>query len=321
MRISFSSPTAALRFFVLLSVPSWASYTSADIDYSTEIAPILEQYCVSCHGSKKQKSGYRLDSYAAFLSPGDSDENPINPRDPMGSPLMEYLLLPKSDDYAMPPEDEDSPSGDDILKIAHWIYQGAKEGDAELARLPIEELLSPEEFAAVEDLRSRGAIIHKRGQDEATLFVDIQSLVTTLSSNDISNLEKIATHTIELNLANLSSSNIDWLKSFTELRSLNLRNSQIPDDAIETLNTLNKLQTLNLFGTNLNNKGLETLLVPLAGKLYVGQTRASQFGIESAKSRNPNRAVYGIPKLEEVKAITDNARSSSNSFNPIPADG
>lgn len=309
--------TFPINFFVSLFAASWATYAYPDIDYTTEIAPILDKHCVKCHGPKKQKSGYRLDSYHAFMSPGDSEEDPIRSRDPMGSPLMEYLLLPKSDDYAMPPEDEDSPSGDDILKIAHWIYQGAKEGDAKLARLPIEELLSPDTFAALETLRSRGAIIHKRGQNEATLTIDIQNLATSLTPADINHLKNLATYTSELRLARLQANDLAWLETFNALEKLDLSHSAISDAAVPVLNSLSNLKYLNLFGTQLSNHGIKDLRVPASGTLYIGQTKVKPWAIKAARATLPKRNVYGLPNIKEVETITDNALSNSNEFNPV----
>jgi hypothetical protein len=88
-------------------VVSGLGASADDYDYDRDIAPLLEQHCVQCHGPEKQKSRYRLDSFEALMTPGSSDEDPIVPHYPMQSPLMEYLLMPKSDEYAMPPEDED----------------------------------------------------------------------------------------------------------------------------------------------------------------------------------------------------------------------
>ena len=113
-----------------------------DYDYDVDIAPILQQYCVKCHGPEKQKSKFRLDSYERLMRGGSSEAAPIIPYQPMQSPMVEYLLLPKRDEYA----------------------------------LPLEELLDEKQRAAVSTLRSRGAIIHKRGEKAAGIIVDLQQV-------------------------------------------------------------------------------------------------------------------------------------------------
>ncbi len=57
-----------------------------DYDYDVDIAPILQQYCVKCHGPEKQKSKFRLDSYERLMRGGSSEVAPIIPYQPMQSP-------------------------------------------------------------------------------------------------------------------------------------------------------------------------------------------------------------------------------------------
>ena len=42
-----------------------------EIDFSKHIKPILRKTCIRCHGPKKQKSEYRLDSREAALAGGE----------------------------------------------------------------------------------------------------------------------------------------------------------------------------------------------------------------------------------------------------------
>ncbi|MEM9160419.1 MAG: c-type cytochrome domain-containing protein [Verrucomicrobiota bacterium] len=304
-----------------LFLPWWLlvlnTRASEELDYTKDIAPIFEQYCVKCHGPEKQKSGYRIDTYNALMSPGDSEEDPIRALYPMSSPLLEYLMLPKSDDYAMPPEDEDSPSGDEIIKIAHWIYQGAKSEDAARARLSIEELLGFEAFAAVQRLRSRGAMIQKRAQNDAALSIDIQNLATMMSESDIKDLESIAPSVAELNLTFLKASGFSWLKSFENLTYLNLSQTSVGDSDIPSLNNLANLEYLNLYGTSISSEGARELQVPFAGKLYLGNTKVTPRALQGIRNLNPERMIYGVPTLDEVNRITDEALSNSSNFNPI----
>jgi len=44
----------------------------ARITFLRNIRPILENKCVSCHGSERQKGGLRLDTRALALKGGDS---------------------------------------------------------------------------------------------------------------------------------------------------------------------------------------------------------------------------------------------------------
>ncbi len=307
----------SLPLFLLLPL---FTYAQDGYDYEKDIAPIFETYCVKCHGPDEQKSGYRLDTYKALLTPGDSEEKPIVPGFPTGSPLIEYLLLPKSDDYAMPPEDEDTPSGDDILKIAHWIYDGAKSASDERANLPIEELLGEDAMVAVESLRSQGIVVQKTAEDEPSLFVDLQDRALDLNDTHIDALKTIAPWTHELKAARLAHSISDfrWIEDFTALTRLDLSHSAFGDGNIASANALAQLQHLNLFGSRLTSKGLEQLQVPIAGTLHIGGTRVSGRALQTVQAENSNRQLFGNPNLNATLAITEDARSNSTTFNPMP---
>ena len=40
------------------------------IDYHKDIAPLLQEHCIDCHGADKQKSDYRLDNRADAIGSG-----------------------------------------------------------------------------------------------------------------------------------------------------------------------------------------------------------------------------------------------------------
>src|SRR4030095_16754081 len=66
--------------------------------FQKDIAPILAERCVTCHGPEKQKGGYRLDFYAHLLKAGDSGEPPVVPGKPEASHLLQRLTTEDADD-------------------------------------------------------------------------------------------------------------------------------------------------------------------------------------------------------------------------------
>ncbi len=282
-------------------------------DYDADIDPILEQYCVKCHGPKKQKSKFRLDSYERLMRGGSSEEAPIIPYQPMQSPMLEYLLLPKSDEYAMPPEDEETPSPEEILKIAHWIYHGAKSKSSERNALPLEELLDENQRAAISNLRSRGAIIHKRGEKAAGIIVDLQQVPDPLRDQVLVGLASLASHLRELRLPGhaVSNSALNRMGELDHLTHLDLSNGDFEDDIVTALNHFQSLQYLNLFGTRLSDAGLENLRVPRAGRLYLGNTGVTTEAIARFKKEHPDVEIYGSVDLESVLQITEEAKQNS----------
>ena len=309
-----SSGTHKIRrpslFTALIAAACFLStLTGESYDYDADIAPILEPYCVKCHGPEKQKSKFRLDSYDRLMRGGSSGEAPIIPYQPMQSPMLEYLLLPKSDEYAMPPEDEDSPSPEEILKIAHWIYYGARSKSAERDSLPLEELLDENQRAALSKLRSLGAIIHKRGVKAAGIIVDLRQAPGPLPEQALMNLAVLASHVRELRLPDhaVSHSAFTLMGDLDHLTHLDLSNGNFEDDIIPSLNQLHSLQYLNLFGSNISDVGLANLRVPRSGRLYLGNTHVGPEAMARFQQDHPDVEIFGSVDLESVLRITEEA--------------
>ncbi|HYV63238.1 MAG TPA: c-type cytochrome domain-containing protein, partial [Bryobacteraceae bacterium] len=90
-----------------------------------KIQPIFEKKCGECHGAEKQKSGYRLDEKEVALKGGQSGETAIKPGDPLHSNLVRLILLPQTDDDAMPPEGKAMLTPEEIVNLIRWIEAGA----------------------------------------------------------------------------------------------------------------------------------------------------------------------------------------------------
>ncbi|MBC9868016.1 MAG: hypothetical protein F7O42_09105 [Opitutae bacterium] len=307
-KISRPSLLSALIALACLS----SALAGENYDFDADIAPILEQYCVKCHGPEKQKSKFRLDSYERLMRGGSSEEAPIIPFQPMQSPMLEYLLLPKSDEYAMPPEDEDTPTPDEILKIAHWIYYGARSKSAERNSLPLKELLDQNQRAALSNLRSLGAIIHKRGNKAAGIIVDLRQAPSPLPEQALMNLAALASHVRELRLPGhaVANSAIELLGDLGHLTHLDLSNGAFEDDIVTALNQLHSLQYLNLFGSSITDAGLANLRVPQSGRLYLGNTRVSPEAMAFFQKERPEVKVYGSVDLDSVLRITEEAKQN-----------
>ncbi|MDA7640677.1 hypothetical protein N8787_03475 [Opitutaceae bacterium] len=308
--------------FILTLSLSFSFTLSAQktFDYETDIAPVLEKYCVKCHGPEKQKSGYRLDSYEALMTPGDSEEVAIDAGFPMTSPLIEYLLLPPEDEYAMPPEGEDAPSGDEILTIARWIHGGAKSESAGQGKLSLENLLDESAFSAVERLRTKGAVIDKLAENSSNLVVDLQSLAPKIDSSDVEDLKSVGPYVHEFRAALLSGSAkvSEWIGAFENATRLDLSHGKFGDEIVASLNRLDGIKYLNLFGTQLTDSGLKDLQVPKAGQLFLGNTKVRNAALMRARADKPNVTIYGNPDVNKTLGITEKAWGNSSTFNPIP---
>jgi hypothetical protein len=93
-------------------------------EFLSEVRPLLEKYCLKCHGPEKQKGGLRFDTKEGAFKAGDSGERAIVPGHASDSRLIK-LVSSKDDDERMPSKSEPlSTAQIDLLK--RWIEAGAE---------------------------------------------------------------------------------------------------------------------------------------------------------------------------------------------------
>jgi mono/diheme cytochrome c family protein len=99
----------------------------AALTYQTNIKPILDVNCVSCHvpgGAGYEKSGLRLDSYDAIMK-GTRFGAVVVPGSSVSSTLYR-LVSGKADPSIRMPHGAAALPDADVTTIAAWIDQGAK---------------------------------------------------------------------------------------------------------------------------------------------------------------------------------------------------
>jgi len=95
---------------VAASTPTIA--TAGAIDFDSQVKPFFANYCLQCHGPKRQSNRVRFDTQLglkAQLTPG----NPASSR--------MYRAMTSN----MPPEGMDKPTAAEIAVIKQWITEGA----------------------------------------------------------------------------------------------------------------------------------------------------------------------------------------------------
>lgn len=103
------------------AIPNRQSDTTP-VDFEREIAPILSQHCVACHGATKREGGLRLTNRLDALTPADSGEPVLVPGDAAQSTLWERIST-KDATLRMPPEAAPL-SPDELALIRRWIEEG-----------------------------------------------------------------------------------------------------------------------------------------------------------------------------------------------------
>jgi mono/diheme cytochrome c family protein len=89
--------------------------------FARDVAPVLNRWCVACHGPEEAEADLRLDSYEGALKGGD-DGPVIAPGDPTNSQLLaqiERRVRPP-----MPPKKR--LPRDPVVTIRTWIASGAR---------------------------------------------------------------------------------------------------------------------------------------------------------------------------------------------------
>ena len=124
--------------FIVVGIIFIFSTRRQTIDFSTQVKPIINKKCITCHGGVKKESGFSFLFQSEALSKTESGKPAIIPGDPDGSELIRRIRL-KDPDERMPYRHE-ALSKDEIDVFTQWIKQGAKWGQhwAYVAVQPVE---------------------------------------------------------------------------------------------------------------------------------------------------------------------------------------
>lgn len=88
--------------------------------FEMHVRPLLARHCLECHSGESQKGMLRLDSRAAMLKGGESEESAIVPGKPDESALISAV---RYESFEMPPEGKLPEK--DIAVLVKWIELGA----------------------------------------------------------------------------------------------------------------------------------------------------------------------------------------------------
>lgn len=115
-------------------------FTDDPIDFNTQVKPILNRKCISCHGGVKKKGGFSLLFEEEALAATESGKPAIIPGNPHASDMIRRLTA--TDPEERMPYKEASLSKDEIEVLTQWVSQGAKWGK-HWAYEPVKEQKTP----------------------------------------------------------------------------------------------------------------------------------------------------------------------------------
>jgi Protein of unknown function (DUF1553)/Protein of unknown function (DUF1549)/Planctomycete cytochrome C len=112
---------------LLLIAATYFFWPSSKIDYSTQVKPILNKKCITCHGGVKREANFSLLFKQEALAVAESGKKAIVPGDPNHSELIRRIN--GNDPEERMPYKKEPLSKEEINILTQWIKEGAEWGD------------------------------------------------------------------------------------------------------------------------------------------------------------------------------------------------
>lgn len=115
---------------ILLVIVAFGLFTGCQnekIDFSTQVKPILNKRCISCHGGVKQNGGFSVLFPEEALDTTESGKYAIVPGDPRHSEMIRRIN--ESDPEQRMPYKEEPLTKEEINILTQWVEEGAEWGD------------------------------------------------------------------------------------------------------------------------------------------------------------------------------------------------
>jgi formylglycine-generating enzyme required for sulfatase activity len=143
--------------------------TAKPVDFATEVKPILEMNCLSCHNPQhvEENGKFRLDTKEEAFKPHKKDQR-IVPGKPEDSEVYYLTVLPPGDESHMPPTKMKPPlAKEESEKIRQWIAEGAVWPDG----MTLTNVMKTDFVRDIEPIFERGAPILDKAKDILRLWL------------------------------------------------------------------------------------------------------------------------------------------------------
>ena len=128
LRLKSGLFAGSLAGLIVVAMPAWSAPSGKDqIDFRSQIQPLLSAKCFACHGpdEKSRKAKLRLDVREEALRDRDG-VIAIKPGDLKNSDVVRRISMPEDSDDLMPPTKSGHPlKPAEIELLKRWIQQGA----------------------------------------------------------------------------------------------------------------------------------------------------------------------------------------------------
>ena len=89
------------------------------VSFAKDVTPILQNYCLKCHGGEQTQKGLSVASYAALMA-GSQNGPVVVPGDPSTSKLITLIQQGKM------PKRGPKPTANELQILINWVTQGAQ---------------------------------------------------------------------------------------------------------------------------------------------------------------------------------------------------
>jgi hypothetical protein len=220
--------------------------------YTDLVQPILNNRCVSCHNSKKEKGELQLEEENGILKGGENGLV-IEANDPENSALYARLVLPLDHEDHMPPKDKDQPSKEELDIIKIWIANG-NSFDKSLGEMGLKKESVQAFFPKAKDITYPDVEVAEVSADTISAIKNKGFHIERI--NEESNFVKVSC----INKPSFSDMDFEQLASVqNQIVYLDLGETQITDAIFEKINTLPHLTILKMDNTGITGKNILAL--------------------------------------------------------------
>ena len=314
--------------------------------YDSIISPVLEAKCVNCHGAEKDKGKLRMHTKESLLKGGrGAGDSIIVKGEVEESEIIFRITLPKNDEEAMPPMEDESHynpvTPQELSVLKSWIKFGAsfdmliddldetgrKAAEHVLNNLPQKKLsatalLIPKlpsvpvaDQNAVKELRNLGVLVMPIAQNTNALYVNASYVGKSFDDSSMKMLLPLTPQILWLNLArtSISDKSMPSLAKLELLERLHAENTSISDASTKEIAKLSNLRYLNLYGTKISDASIVNLRkLSRLEKVFLWQTKVTPAGAERLRENFVDRTTYA--NLVKQKGLLSTQLRELSSF-------
>lgn len=331
-------------FFIV--VPLTVSANEAVVNvYESIVSPILEAKCVSCHGADKDKGKLRMHTKDDLMKGGRGAGDAIIVKGKIEeSELIFRITLPKDDDEAMPPMEDETHynpiTSQELSVLQSWIKLGAsfdmvikdldnagkEAANHVLKNLPKKKtsataLLIPKlpEVPAADEktlnkIRKMGLLLMPIAQNTNALYLNASYNGESFDDKSLEMLLPIAPQLVWLNLSrtSITDKGLRVIKELSLLERLHLEKTGITDASSGHISELSNLKYLNLYGTKISDESIGNLRkLKRLEKVFLWQTKITPDGADSLRKHFVEKSLYTELNKEKGLYLTKKELISS----------